>query len=34
MSIASFVEGAIVVTARYGEAGPQHLRLYLDEAGT
>jgi len=33
MSAASFVECAIVLSARYGEAGPQLLRLYLSEAG-
>ena len=33
MALASFVECAIVVTARHVEAGTQHLRLYLNEAG-
>ena len=33
MSAASYVECAIAITARHGEAGAQHLRLYLHEAG-
>ena len=33
MSVASYVECAIAITARHGEAGAQHLRLYLHEAG-
>jgi len=33
MSAASYVECAIVLTARYGERGANHLRLFLHEAG-
>ncbi len=33
MSAASYVECAIVLTARYGEQGAHHQRLFLHEAG-
>lgn len=33
MSAASYLECAIVVAARYGDAGVHDLRLYLHEAG-
>jgi ribonuclease VapC len=33
MSAASYVECCIVLTARFGEQGAHHLRLFLHEAG-
>jgi ribonuclease VapC len=33
MSAASYFEAGIVLTARFGDSGGHHLRLYLNEAG-